>query len=164
MNYLDLVNTATQYTSTPQTEVLRWFEYSQNNSGGSFKGPAHTVLVQAPDADRANRIAKDNGLYFDGDGGCSCCGNRWSDAWEGGEQALFPTGEGADEMRENILVETLPEREDARRNIRFLTAPSLVAHTDLDSGRRGYKYMAVAWNKAPVYFECMTVWKDGFRS
>jgi hypothetical protein len=58
---------------------LYWFEFDQNNSGGSFVGP-ETVWVQAPNADAANDIAEDHGVYFDGcayDRDCECCGDRW---------------------------------------------------------------------------------------
>lgn len=61
-----------------------FFHYSQNNSGGSFTGPAHHVIVEATSAERADSIAEYNGIYFDGcDTGqdCDCCGNRWSRAW-----------------------------------------------------------------------------------
>lgn len=61
-----------------------YYEYDQNNSGGLFdideeKGIGHLVVIQAYSANEANRKAQEIGLYFDGDGDCSCCGNRW---WE----------------------------------------------------------------------------------
>jgi hypothetical protein len=59
--------------------------YNQNNSGGSFsydkhKGIGYFVIIEADNADDANRRAEDIGLYFDGcDNGedCQCCGDRW---------------------------------------------------------------------------------------
>ena len=67
-----------------QSAVPGFFEYSQNNSGGSFKiseSVTTHVVIEAHDADHANRIAEEIGIYFDGcDKGmdCSCCGDRWS--------------------------------------------------------------------------------------
>lgn len=75
--------------------VSRFFHYSQNNSGGSFRldlerGVTHHVVVEAFDATHANARAEAIGLYFDGRGDCPCCGNRWSEAWgdDGNEQPM----------------------------------------------------------------------------
>lgn len=72
----------------------RFFEYSQNNSGGSFKydkaaGISHYVIVEAVDYRHANDIAEVIGLYFDGYGDCSCCGDRWyrQDSYDKGDEA-----------------------------------------------------------------------------
>ena len=71
--------------------------YRQNNSGGSFDvltwtGPKErghiqcgsysglmtNVVVFADTEDEADFFAqKYAGVYFDGAGDCSCCGNRW---------------------------------------------------------------------------------------
>lgn len=64
---------------------MPFFHFSQNNSGGSFDfsesfGITHHVVIEAKDADDANVIAIEKGLYFDGcDSGqdCHCCGDRW---------------------------------------------------------------------------------------
>ena len=61
---------------------MPFYTFNQNNSGGYFKGPASTVIIEANDADDANHFARKQGLYFDGVGDCSCCGNRWQLAWE----------------------------------------------------------------------------------
>lgn len=58
---------------------MSYFRFRQNNSGGFFDGTP-MVFVQADNADDANRIAQDNGIYFNGvaDGiDCGCCGDRW---------------------------------------------------------------------------------------
>jgi hypothetical protein len=76
---------------------LKWYEYSQNNSGGSFDhdpdaGIGYAVWVQARNYEEANRRAEQIGLYFDGEGDCSCCGDRWSDKWyESDGQTEEPT-------------------------------------------------------------------------
>lgn len=65
-----------------------FFEYSQNNSGGSFANSgdvANYVIVEAPSASVADAIAGSKGLYFYGDGDCPCCGPRWSTAWGEGD-------------------------------------------------------------------------------
>lgn len=58
-----------------------FFTYSQNNSGGFYKGPAEFVIVEANSAFDADRIAENHaGLYFDGTLtgiDCACCGSRW---------------------------------------------------------------------------------------
>lgn len=60
---------------------MPFYTFVQNNSGGKYYGPAHYVIVEARDADHANRIAKEDlDLYFNGvrEGyDCSCCGDRW---------------------------------------------------------------------------------------
>lgn len=65
------------------TLQTKWYTYSQNNSGGSFKtdserGIGHYVLIEAISAADADTRAEAIGLYFNGLGDCSCCGNRWS--------------------------------------------------------------------------------------
>lgn len=77
--------------------TARWFTFDQNNSGGNFvydeqAGISTKVLIEAHSAAEANRIAQQIGLYFDGDGDCSCCGDRWYSKWtddEGDEEPLI---------------------------------------------------------------------------
>lgn len=62
-----------------------WYEFRQNNSGGSFRvdgenGLSTHVILEADDAEDANERAQRLGIYFDGvrnDLDCSCCGDRW---------------------------------------------------------------------------------------
>lgn len=67
-----------------------FFKFRQNNSGGSFTGPAVNVLVEAgtkPEAIARTEphftICGDSGLYAEYDycGCCPCCGHRWSEPW-----------------------------------------------------------------------------------
>lgn len=67
-----------------------FYTYIQNNTGGHFTGPAKTVVVEASSSSEANDIAQRNGLYFDGDGDCPCCGNRWYEAYSD-EGATYPS-------------------------------------------------------------------------
>lgn len=63
---------------------MKWFQYTQNNSGGSFdknEKVSHYVLIQAPNGSVADSLAESMaGIYFNGvDAGqdCDCCGDRW---------------------------------------------------------------------------------------
>ena len=67
---------------------MPFFEFRQNNSGGSFvidesAGLSVSVIVEADSAKDANERAESIGIYFDGcESGrdCDCCGDRWSAA------------------------------------------------------------------------------------
>ena len=74
----------------------KFFNFSQNNSGGSFvldeaAGITHYVIVEAVDADHANRRAEEIGLYFGGLDDCPCCGDRWSSQWDNTDGYDFPS-------------------------------------------------------------------------
>lgn len=68
---------------------MKFFHYSQNNSGGVFdididKGITPDVIIEARDAKHADERAQEIGIYFYGiDSGydCECCGDRWSKQW-----------------------------------------------------------------------------------
>lgn len=80
----------------PTDRLTRFYEYSQNNSGGSFDydeddGISHYVIVEATSGAEADRLAQRIGLYFDGSSDCSCCGNRWSEQW--GDHSQYEKGE-----------------------------------------------------------------------
>ena len=81
-----------------------FFEFRQNNSGGTFvydeqKGISHSVIVEADSKDDAITRAEQIGLYFDGEGDCPCCGDRWSTHIEGYNEPRH-----YDELLENINV------------------------------------------------------------
>lgn len=97
-----------------------YFHYRQNNSGGAFiedakSGISVNVIIEAADADDANRRAKTIGLYFDGcytGIDCPCCGDRWIAAWEGkgtSEPTIFgqPLHEAAQDNRGSRWSEVL---------------------------------------------------------
>lgn len=62
-----------------------FFEFNQNNSGGSFDvndKVCHRLFIEASSHDEATEKAESLGCYWNGvaDGmDCSCCGDRWSD-------------------------------------------------------------------------------------
>lgn len=79
--------TALKFTGQALFEkTYGWYEFRQNNSGGSFimdEDLTVYVLIQAASTDEANTKAQDIGIYFDGcsDGrDCDCCGDRWYEA------------------------------------------------------------------------------------
>ena len=57
-----------------------FYLFDQNNSGGSFRRPAMCVFIEADNADEANDLAHEHGIYFEGcysGSDCPCCGDRW---------------------------------------------------------------------------------------
>lgn len=71
-----------------------FYDFYQNNSGGFYVGDYHYVVVEAPSAAVANKIAETVGVYFNGcatEQDCSCCGDRWSEQWSDDEGTEQPT-------------------------------------------------------------------------
>lgn len=62
---------------------MKFYEFRQNNSGGSFEVNdtlASHVYLEAEDAEHANFLAERKGIYFNGvayGSDCQCCGDRW---------------------------------------------------------------------------------------
>lgn len=67
---------------------MSFYEFHQNNSGGSFeydsdRGLTTIVIIEANSADKANDKLESIGGYFDGSsddywgGDCPTCGDRW---------------------------------------------------------------------------------------
>lgn len=100
-----------------KTEML-FYTYDQNNSGGSFHDPAEYVIIEASSADDANRRAEEKGLYFDGAGDCSCCGNRWSAQYgdnDGTKQPEIygkPVSEATSYREKNVVIFYADGREE----------------------------------------------------
>lgn len=69
---------------------MPFFTFRQNNSGGGndideSRGIGHYVIVEASDADHANYLARQIGVYFEGVAAgidCDCCGDRWYQQWQ----------------------------------------------------------------------------------
>lgn len=61
----------------------KFYEFSQNNSGGSFdvdENVCHRLFIEADSEKEAIRKAEDLGCYWDGvenGSDCACCGDRW---------------------------------------------------------------------------------------
>lgn len=62
-----------------------FFEFAQNNSGGSFvvnDKVCHRLYIEAGNYNEARDKAEELGCYWDGVANgidCPCCGDRWSD-------------------------------------------------------------------------------------
>ena len=84
---------------------LKWYEYTQNNSGGSFDSDdkvCHRVFIQAESDFESLVKAEDIGIYLDGcDDGldCPCCGDRWYEATE----TIFPLEYGYGKTFHDII-------------------------------------------------------------
>jgi len=63
---------------------MNYYLYRQNNSGGFFAAPAVNVIVRAENADEADRLAQEVGVYYDHDylTDCECCGTRWNESFD----------------------------------------------------------------------------------
>lgn len=86
---------------------LKWFQFRQNNSGGSFhrnENLSVEVFIQAHNKREAISIGEDLGMYFNGveDGmDCPCCGDRWSEWCSEVDESEFTVG---DEVRVHRYV------------------------------------------------------------
>lgn len=73
-----------------------WFEFRQNNSGGSFEVTSevcHRVFIEAANDVAALAKGLDMGIYLNGvrDGiDCGCCGDRWGEP----DEVKFPLNYG----------------------------------------------------------------------
>lgn len=71
----------------------KFYEFNQNNSGGSFvtnENLCHRIIIQADNQQEAIRKAEEFGCYWNGcDDGidCPCCGDRW---YESPDELTFP--------------------------------------------------------------------------
>jgi hypothetical protein len=71
------------YRTLLRKKQMKFYEYTQNNSGGSFienEKLTHRLMIEAETCTEADEIAEDMGVYFNGceDGDdCPCCGDRW---------------------------------------------------------------------------------------
>ena len=86
---------------TKNVPETKFFEFNQNNSGGSFDfdekaGISHYVIIEAESAEAANTRAEYIGLYFNGceeQRDCDCCGDRWYSAYGNGDPVPSLYGE-----------------------------------------------------------------------
>lgn len=82
------------------TSNMKFFEFTQNNSGGMFvvdEKICHRLFIEADNEEVATQKAKKLGVYFDGvDRGmdCECCGDRWY----GCDEVEFPHSSGEESI------------------------------------------------------------------
>jgi hypothetical protein len=99
-----------------------FFEFHQNNTGGSFTGPAHYVIVEADSAHEANEIAEDLGLYWNGcDEGydCPCCGDRWYPLWDDEEGSDEPEVYGETDLQAVAADDMFADRNECVVLVRY---------------------------------------------
>lgn len=97
---------------------MPFFNYRQNNSGGSFADPAIHVYIEAENPAEADYIAVNHGVYFNGvekEMDCDCCGDRWATA--------YGSGESIEEIQSSIAV-------DSSYPSHSTVAACLVVHAD----------------------------------
>jgi hypothetical protein len=71
-----------------------FYTFNQNNSGGRFDRDSdvdHYVVIEGRSIKEVISRATDIGIYFDGHGDCPCCGNRWSEPYDGEELNKVPS-------------------------------------------------------------------------
>jgi len=75
---------------------MPFFEFSQNNSGGSFTVDdklCHRLFIEAETPKAATKKALEMGVYFNGISkgrDCRCCGDRWHELWDDDKGLTFP--------------------------------------------------------------------------
>lgn len=101
----------------------KFYTFNQNNSGGSFTGPAPVVVVEAVDYRHANGRAEDLGLYFDGcerELDCPCCGDRWSRQYSESDADEVPSNYGKPLSDPDALVFTSSKPEYPKAVVYYL--------------------------------------------
>ena len=101
---------------------LKFYEYSQNNTGGSFVTDdklCHRLFIEAYSEKEADEIAEGLGCYWNGvDEGydCECCGDRWYsgdliDLGKNKEFGAYPVKSWVDQRSKDMdPVQTMNER------------------------------------------------------
>jgi hypothetical protein len=95
---------------------LKFYEYSQNNTGGSFATDdnlCHRLFIEANSSDEADSIAEGLGCYWNGvDEGsdCPCCGDRWYGAHSAiNLESMTKEKDGSYPVEEWVHRESSPE-------------------------------------------------------
>jgi len=93
----------------------KFYTFCQNNSGGFFKGSddsgiSEYVIIEAINAQQANKKAEEIGIYFDGcseGNDCPCCGDRWYPVSESdGYKTPLIYGKSVYETEKDIYMES----------------------------------------------------------
>ena len=105
---------------------MKFYEFSQNNSGGSFDVSGqlcHRLFIEAENETQAIIKAEAMGVYFNGcDKGmdCPCCGDRWhspdvvdidriNTQWNGWEVSVWMTDDGKSKgtLQEDVIMQNI---------------------------------------------------------
>jgi hypothetical protein len=93
-------------STVKESGLQKFYEFSQNNTGGSFvtnSQVCHRLLIEAASEAEAELKAESMGVYFNGvDEGmdCPCCGDRWYS----GHEVSFPRSYGSMTEKEAASV------------------------------------------------------------
>lgn len=141
---------------------MKFFEFSQNNSGGHFDVDdkvTHRVLIEAESADEATRIAESLGMYWNGcDEGmdCPCCGDRWYAPWSN-DGKVFPFAYGSfGEKEANSICENY-DAELKKRDKESIGGPRWDVLFKTPEKYMQYLADAYGWTKPDGYI----YYKDG---
>ena len=64
---------------------MKSYKFIQQFSHGYLKDMPREIIVNAENAEEANKLAEEQGVYFDGvieGSDCPCCGDRWWRAFD----------------------------------------------------------------------------------
>lgn len=90
---------------------MPFYTFRQNNSGGSFIG-TECHIIEADNATQANHKAYQYDIYFDGCASgrdCSCCGDRWYEVYDEGDEQPKYYGIVLDTVDLDELIERDPK-------------------------------------------------------
>jgi hypothetical protein len=124
---------------------MRFYEFLQNNSGGSFQTDeqlTHRVIIEAKDEKAACSIAENMGVYFNGveeGSDCPCCGDRWCTPsevrlkWEGFDEP--DANRIAEDYRGSAVLREGKIRKGMTHDVVF---PDVEAYAQFMSDRYGW--------------------------
>lgn len=84
-----------------------FYLYRQNNSGGSFGGPAIEVYIEADSPEAADvRAEMETSIYFNDEYDCPCCGSRWYSAskWDAVEEPELTLSDWASDDVPSVAI------------------------------------------------------------
>ena len=102
---------------------MKFFTFHQNNSFGRYVTDAKVtfnVIIEAGNASHAKMLAEQIGIYFNGcrDGrDCPCCGDRWYEPWDEGDDVPNIYGTLITEDHKLNLEYVAPIKEDRAAHV-----------------------------------------------
>lgn len=138
---------------------MPFYDYSQNNSGGNFVGSWHYIIVEALSASSADTEAQSWGAYFDGCAygrDCSCCGDRWHQAYGSGTPTPMYYGVELNDTEDNLILAN-PDMGS------FAFHPVDILVVFADGSRKEWHFTLEHWAKAKKLKLAATEFLYGFR-